>query len=198
MVGCRHILDDCANAILNNKNTVTNLKKLADNQLSFDLQMPLADVNSVETLCLLLKDIPTLSVIINHAGFPPYFFNVPASNSENVLYCEYKDWCSGLQMLSQFKQCAIKCSGWEMIERQYTPQWRNHIIEQCVTDFGINRVMLSSNFPLCLFSHSYQKIWQQYTQLYPLLDNQLSTQLVTHQQRNQLCLENAKHWYKFE
>lgn len=206
VVGCRHILDDCARDILNNKNTVTNLKQLTDNQLSFDLQMQLSDVSAINTLCLILKDIPALTVIINHAGFPPYFSDVPSSKNENALYCEYKNWRYGIKMLSQFKQCAIKCSGWEMIERRYTTTWCNHIIEQCVNDFGINRVMLSSNFPLCLFSHTYQEIWQQYTalsnanwpsQLNAQVGEQLGSRLDKQQQRNQLCLENTKHWYKF-
>lgn len=180
VVGCRHILDNDASEILKHKNTIINLKQLADKQLSFDLQMSLSDVSAIKTLCLLLKNIPTLSVIINHAGFPPYFTEIPQSNSVNALFYKYKNWRAGLQRLSQFKQCAIKCSGWEITERRYSALWCKYIIEQCISDFGMNRVMLSSNFPLCLFSHTYQNIWQQYNQLDP-----------------RLYLENAKHWYKF-
>lgn len=184
VVGCRHILDDAAVDILNHPNTPTNLKALAEHQLSFDLQMPLSDLNSIDKLTQLLAQLPELTVIINHAGFPPYFIKTPIALDSSE---EYSNWLTGLKTLAQFKQCAIKCSGWEMLNRSYSTLWCKLVIEQCITTFGINRVMLSSNFPLCLFSKSYQVLWQYQTQLSKYNPQELA----------KLCLENTKHWYNF-
>ena len=196
VVGCRHILDNCASDILKHKNTAINLEQLAEHQLSFELQMPLNDVNTIKTLCLILKNIPTLSVIINHAGFPPFYTQTSSEDCPN--HNEYNNWLLSIQLLSQLNQCAIKCSGWEMTKRQYTTAWCKNIIEQCIYYFGINRVMLSSNFPLCLFSHSYQEVWQNYASLLNELQQPyLPDKKLNQQQLNQLCFENAKTWYKF-
>jgi len=196
VVGCRHILDDDANDILQNKNTAINLEQLAKKNLSFDLQMPLTNTNAINILCNILQNTPTLSVIINHAGFPPYFTESNITNSTTTTANLYSTWVTNLKKLSTFTQCAIKCSGWEMTERQYTTQWCNHIIIQCIDTFGPKRVMLSSNFPLCLFRDTYQQTWQNYTTC--LNHSQPSKPQFNKQNTlNMLCFENAKHWYKF-
>ncbi|WP_441002747.1 amidohydrolase family protein [Pseudocolwellia agarivorans] len=183
VVGCRHILDDLACDILSHKNTLTNLNILADHQLSFDLQMPLSDLKGIKALTDILQQLPELTIIINHAGSPPYFMkhNISEQNSN------FNHWLKSLETLSQFEHCAIKCSGWEMQNREYNSLWCDNIIAHCVRAFGINRVMLGSNFPLCLFSKSYQEVWQFHSSLTVYNQKQLA----------QLCLENSKHWYKF-
>jgi len=180
IVGCRHILDDSAIKVLNHKNTSTNLKTLSDNQLSFELQMPLSKIDAVTVLSNNLKQLPDLKIIINHAGFPPYIVK------EHTKSTEFTHWLNGLKMLSEFKHCAIKCSGWEMTNRNYDTTWCEQVINSCITIIGINRVMLSSNFPLCLFSKTYPELWQYHFEL-SFNSNQIE----------QLCFENAKYWYKF-
>lgn len=191
VVGCRHILDDTATDILNHNNTRINLKVLSDNNLHFELQMPLSKLTAVGILKGILKELPDLSIIINHGGSPPYFINEEEENiaslkKQNIQSSEFTDWLTGLEILSEFEHCAIKCSGWEMTNRHYKVKWCEQIIHHCITTFGINRVMLSSNFPLCLFSKSYSDVWQYHSEL-PLDKNKIE----------QLCFQNAKHWYKF-
>ena len=180
IVGCRHILDDSAIDILQHKNTHTNLKALSNNQLSFELQMPLSNLDAIAILTHTLKKLPDLTIIINHSGFPPYINN---NNIENV---DFSNWLTGLKILSEFERCAIKCSGWEMINRNYEARWCEQVINTCITTFGINRVMLSSNFPLCLFSKTYPELWQYHSEL-SFNKNKIE----------QLCFKNAKYWYKF-
>ncbi|MEO9507897.1 MAG: amidohydrolase family protein [Nonlabens ulvanivorans] len=183
VVGCRHILDESAVEILQHPNSLMNLKTLSDNQLSFDLQMPLSDTQSVETLTRILKQLPELIVIINHAGSPPYTLDAH-NNSDD----EFNLWLQGLKAFSQFKNCAIKCSGWEMKKRDYHSTWCEAVIDYCINLFTIDRVMLGSNFPLCLFSQNYHDVWQ--------FNSQLAH--YNQQQLEQLCSENTKRWYKFQ
>jgi predicted TIM-barrel fold metal-dependent hydrolase len=152
VVGVRDILDENALAYLSNTQVQMNLEQLAKHQLIFECQMSLVDVPATKQLIKVIKALPTLSIVINHAGFPPEQVNGEA----------WKDWQQSLQWLSNTENVAIKCSGFEMINRQYPANWQQQIIQQCITILGLNKIMLASNFPLCLFKESYQKNWQNY------------------------------------
>ena len=178
VVGIRYILDDDALAILNHENSKNNLALLAENQLSFELQMPLANTAATNKLMALLQAIPDLSLVINHAGSPAY------TDKQN------SSWLQNLKRLAKLPSVYIKCSGYEMADRKYSPLWQQNIIKHCIESFGINRVMLASNFPLCLLSTSYQETWLKNTDL----NNQ--TQLNT-EQLQQLCFSNAQQFYQF-
>ncbi|MGB1262508.1 MAG: amidohydrolase family protein [Cognaticolwellia sp.] len=176
VVAIRHILDDNALAILSDNNSQHNLAILAKNQLSFELQMPLANTGAVGKLIMLLDAIPELSLCINHAGSPTY----------NDRDKDNSSWLQNLKRLAQFPKVYIKCSGYEMADRQYSQQWQQNVIASCIDSFGINRVMLASNFPLCLFHASYQETWLSNAQA---LNNT--------EQLEQLCFSNAHTFYKF-
>lgn len=189
LVGCRYIFDEQAAHLLDNPDVLQNLTQLGRHDLSFDLQMDIAQLESVTRLCQVMAKNPALRVIVNHAGWPPYQgekIDVNANNGQNWL-----NWQKGLGKLGAFKQCAIKCSGWEMSERDYQAPWPQDVIKQCLAAFDINRVMLASNFPLCQFSQTYRGLWQDYLQILQKLglDEKQSKQLLGH---------NALLWYKFD
>jgi L-fuconolactonase len=203
VVGVRDILDDNALEYLSSEQVKANLNQLAKHGLMFELQMPLTNVVSVDLLLEILKSTPELKVIINHAGFPPE--NIPtekyssekrqkdkkASHKKQSILEKQKtawqQWQTALAKLSQSKQCFIKCSGFEMINRQYQSSWQLAVINTCIKHFGIKRVMFASNFPLCLLSKSYQEHWQ----------NMIDIQVFTEDELNNLCYLNAKRIYQF-
>jgi L-fuconolactonase len=144
LIGVRHILDEQAYTILSNHNVQENFVSL--NKVSnfiFELQLPLADESSIKVMPLLLQTIDKnkqLRFIINHAGFPP----VDISNDA------FRLWEQNIQELAKRANIFIKCSGWEMVERQYDMSWFSEVTNFCLNTFSIERVMLASNFPLCL------------------------------------------------
>lgn len=174
VVGVRHILDEQAVEILSHRNTLPNLLLLAGQHLAFECQLSFYDIQGIQALVQLLASLPELKVIINHAGF------VETSTPE-----KWYQWQKSLEMLSFSTQLAVKCSGWEMTDRLFQPDVVYNTSQQCIELLGEHRVMMASNFPLCLFSHSYQSYWQMVCQTLP--PSQLST----------LCYENAMNWYKF-
>lgn len=198
VVGCRHILDEQAFELLSQKTIQINLAHLAKKQLSFDLQMPLTDKKSVQLMAELLTKTPGLRVIIEHAGLPPYIEDSGLSKAGSYLMSSlsnqtnWLEWLSGLKTLSQFEQCAIKCSGWEMIDREFKCYWQQAVIENCISVFGDNRVMLASNFPLTLFTQSYDSLWQGYKGLFELCED------FTEDQYTALTYINAVHWYRLQ
>jgi predicted TIM-barrel fold metal-dependent hydrolase len=178
-VGVRHILDDQALALLSDKQVVDNIHTLNKKGLIFEVQLPLIDNKSVAVLCDVITNNQEMGFIINHAGFPP----------ADITTIEWQDWQNNLTKLSFFHHVAIKCSGWEMTDRHYQAAWLNQNLSVIFSIFGAKRVMLASNFPLCLFSHSnYQAYWQS------ILSSDFS-QALTEQEKSALCYDNALNWY---
>ncbi len=159
LIGVRHILDGQAYDILSNQqaqNNVTCLNEITD--FIFELQLPLVDPSIRKVMPLLIETITQnsqLRFIINHAGFPPK--RAPADLSSD----DWSLWQKNIAELAQCSNVFIKCSGMEMVDRQYEMSWFSQIITYCIHQFSIERVMLASNFPLCLFSkQAYHIYWQ--------------------------------------
>jgi len=183
--GVRHSLDEQALSLLTNKQVQSNFKILNDfakntNQsLVFETHLALSEYASVNVLCEIIGDNSDISFIINHAGFPP----------TDMQTIEWQRWQSNLLKLSMFPHVAIKCSGWEMIDRNYQSTWLNENLAVVFNIFGAKRMMLASNFPLCLFNTgSYQDYWQS-------IISSKFFQALTEQEKSALCNDNALRWY---
>ncbi len=154
-VGVRHILDEQAFQLLSSTNVQNNFHELNKvPRCIFELQLPLCNENIIFAMPLLIKTIAEnnqLSFIINHAGFPP------KANKNR----QWELWQKNIRALAQFNNVFIKCSGMEMVDRQYDMAWFSDVAQFCLASFSHQRVMLASNFPLCLFSKaSYVSYWQ--------------------------------------
>lgn len=168
--GVRHILDEQAFTILASQNAQQNFARL--NQVTdfiFELQLPLADENAIKVMPLLKQSIVAnkqLRFIINHAGFPPTLppptkATLPASQVHpNQVQTKQEPWClwrKHITELAKYPNVLIKCSGWEMADRHYQMSWFSEVTRFCIDSFSINRVMLASNFPLCLLGQKADK-----------------------------------------
>ncbi len=184
-IGVRHILDEQALSLLTNKQVLSNFKILNDfaakmpQDLIFEAQLTLSEQAPVNALCEVINNNPDITFIINHAGFAPV----------NIQTIEWQRWQSNLLKLSIYPHVAIKCSGWEMTDRNYQADWLNKNLVLIFELFGKHKMMLASNFPLCLFSRSsYQDYWQSVV-------NGHFCQALTEQEKNALCYDNALKWY---
>jgi predicted TIM-barrel fold metal-dependent hydrolase len=184
-IGVRHLLDEQALSLLTSEQVLTNLTKLNDTAkqksrpLIFETQLPLAENTFIDALCYLINTNPNITFIINHAGFPP----------TNIHSDEWQHWQSNLLRLAAYSHVAIKCSGWEMTKRQYTQDWLAYNLTTIFEAFGLNRMMMASNFPLCLFSHdSYQSYWHSITENHFF-------QTLSEQEKSALFYNNALRWY---
>jgi len=184
-VGVRHILDDDTLPLLTNKQVLTNFSQLnnaakqQNKTLIFEAQLSLINSTSVSSLCDVINDNANISFIINHAGFPP----------TDIQSVEWQYWQSNLLKLSSYPHVAIKCSGWEMSDRNYNQAWLTQSLTIIFDIFGQNRMLMASNFPLCLFSHnSYQNYW------YSVIESDF-IQALSAQEKSALCYDNALRWY---
>ncbi|OUS32836.1 hypothetical protein A9Q98_00470 [Thalassotalea sp. 42_200_T64] len=172
-IGVRHILDEQAIAILSQPLVLQNLKHLEKQQLIFELQCDCSDNAVIELLVSHLQQVPNLTLVIEHCGMSD-------SNtvSHNLRY--------GLTALANVEHCFIKCSGWEMRDRRWQFEQAILCIDQIIEIFGEHRVMLASNFPLCLFSGEYQQLWQ----------SLLTSGRFSEKTLMALCYQNAKRIYQ--
>lgn len=177
VVGIRHILDEQARQILSSTLTHEHFGLLAEREFSFDAQLPLSDDPAIEQLVELANKHKAMRIIINHAGTPP--------TSNDVTRQE--KWKVNLQKLATSENIAIKLSGWEMTNRTWKLQQIATVIQECIAVMGDSKVMLASNFPLCLFSMSYAELWRSYAAL-----PEISAQTY-----EKISFSNARTWYKF-
>jgi len=172
LVGVRHILDQDAYTLLSNRQVQSNLQQIADHGLVFECQFDATDSPAIEQLVAVLQELPQLALVINHAAFP-------ALHQSN-----FRTWQANIAKLAAFSNLSIKASGWEMVDREYQSADIQQIIDLLLQCFSVNNIMLASNFPLCLFSNSYAKLWQSYSELQ-----------LTRAQKNALMHDNAKRIY---
>ncbi|MFT7412579.1 MAG: L-fuconolactonase [Paraglaciecola sp.] len=175
VVGIRHILDEQAQQILKSELIDQHFALLSEYAFSFDAQLSLADDPAIEQLSQLANKHKAVRIIINHGGAPPVDNDVDSQEK----------WKLNLQKLSQCENVAIKLSGWEMSNRAWQPEHAAKVIQDCIVTFGDTRVMLASNFPLCLLSMSYADLWNTYAAL-----PEISAQCF-----EKITFSNAKNWY---
>lgn len=176
VVGIRHILDEQATSILGSALTHEYFALLADMDFSFDAQLSLLDEHAIDKLFVLANNHKTLRIIINHGGSPPTMNDIDAQ----------KKWQFNLQKLATCENIAIKLSGWEMSNRAWQAQHASAVIQDCIATLGDTRVMLASNFPLCLFSMPYADLWNTYAAL-----PEISTHIL-----KKITFSNAQSWYQ--
>lgn len=116
---------------------VTGLKGLEDAGLTFDLQMY---PEQAEAALEALSATPALTVIIDHALCP---YDPTAEGFER--------WSQATAMMAQRPNTYMKLSGWGM----YQANWAQHgadaigqYIDEIVVEFGTDRVMWGSNYPV--------------------------------------------------
>lgn len=154
VVGVRHIFDDEAVDIVGHPNAMINLQLLAEARLLFETQVYGSDGASVDTIVKVCEANPKLVVILSHCCFAP--------NSTSRL----TKWQNNMKRLSHCSMLYIKASGWEMADREYNEKYIEGTLKYLLTTFGIDRVVLASNFPLTLFNKPYNSLWQQYSELF--------------------------------
>ena len=147
VVGIRYILDDDAARILSSDQVKQNFALLERQGLLFEAQISLGCIESVSALSLMMAEFPQLKVILNHCGMPE------ALNDA---------WMQGVMQLAQYPECYVKCSGWEMFDREWDVEQVKPLIDFVIRQFGLTRVMLASNFPVSELGRSYVDVWKLY------------------------------------
>jgi len=165
-VGVRCIFDDIMLDVSRQSKVLDNMKFLEKMGIIFEFQISVCDDVSTNALINLVSAVPELCVVINHAGLPPLSslssISIPGNTESSNKYGSslWVSWKQNLAFFAKLPNCFIKCSGFEMQDRNYTREHVLKVISFVHTLFGNERLMLASNFPLTLLSTSYSHYWQ--------------------------------------
>lgn len=178
--GLRYIFDDKAKELAENQAVFLNLSLLAKQQYIFELQFEVGCANAIGPVLKLLQALPELKVVLNHVGFAPSHKKTP-----------FLEWQDNIAKLACIENLHIKCSGFEMGNRHYTNEQIRKVIAHCLIHFGQKRLMCASNFPLTLFSCSYQMYWQNIRMAVASMQTSNTPSLM-----EDLCANNAVNFYQ--
>jgi predicted TIM-barrel fold metal-dependent hydrolase len=141
------------NALLQDPRFLAGLKEIARRGLRFDLQLI---PELMEDTANVLAQVPDLQVALCHAGSP-----------HNRSTAGLEAWAKKLALLSTLPNVSCKLSGLGMFDHQWTQQSIAPIVQACMEQFGRDRVMFGSNFPVDSLYSDYAKLFKAMEALVP-------------------------------
>ena len=145
------------NTLIESDAFAQGLKSLQDRGLSFDLQL-LPEL--MAPTAMVLRDTPDLRVALCHAGSP---YDRSADG--------IRSWSEQLIELSALPNIYCKLSGLGMFDHQWETESFLPIVETCLEQFGADRCMFGSNFPVDSLTSTYSRLIEAYRTLIPLSDH---------------------------
>ena len=134
------------NELLTSGDFMAGLQSISDRGLSFDLQI-IPELS--ETCAAVLSQFPKLQVVLCHAG-SPYNRTAEGLNS----------WARDLNHLSKLPNVSCKLSGLGMFEHNWTQSSVTPIVTTVMNQFGPERVMFGSNFPVDSLSSTFDELFR--------------------------------------
>jgi len=141
------------NDLLDNPAFTKGLYAAAARGLSFDLQLI---PELMPRMAEVLAQVPDLRVALCHAGSPH------DRSTEGL-----GQWAENLRHLSALPNVWCKLSGLGMFDHDWTPTKIKPIVHQVLAQFGADRVMFGSNFPVDSLSSDYHTLSNAYRDLIP-------------------------------
>ena len=159
------------NDLLDNPKFVDGLRLAGARGLSFDLQLiPELMGKTAEAL----RQAPETQIALCHAGSPH------DRSSEGLTA-----WADALLELSVLPNVTCKLSGLGMFDHNWETASIQPIVEECLAQFGSERLMFGSNFPVDSLYSNYEKI---VTAFKDILPKSVHTQVFE---------SNARSFYRF-
>ncbi|MCV2870279.1 amidohydrolase family protein [Defluviimonas sp. WL0002] len=141
------------NALLDDPRFAAGLRAVGERGLSFDLQLI---PELYERMARVLDAAPGTAIALCHAGSP--HDRSPAG---------LRDWASRLRLLSDRPQITCKLSGLGMFDHDWSTESIRPVVETCLEQFGPDRCMFGSNFPVDSLYSDYAHVVAAYESLVP-------------------------------
>ena len=141
------------NALLDSSEFLAGLQNAGQRGLSFDLQLI---PELMEKTAKVLAKAPETKIALCHAGSPH------DRTSEGLVV-----WANRLRNLSTLDHVSCKLSGLGMFDHNWQTENFRPIVETVLDQFGPDRVMFGSNFPVDKLYSDYAKLSAAYRKLIP-------------------------------
>ena len=140
------------NKLLTNPKFLKGLNIICERKLTFDLQLI---PELMELISPILKKVPNLDIVLCHAGSP-----------YNLTKMGLEDWSDRLKDLSNQSNIFCKLSGLGMFDHNWTKNTITPIVQTVLNQFGAERVMFGSNFPVDSITSSYNELISAYEEIF--------------------------------
>ncbi|MBO9465652.1 amidohydrolase family protein [Tropicibacter sp. R15_0] len=141
------------NDLLDNPRFLDGLRLVGQRNLSFDLQLI---PELMDQTAHVLEQAPDTKIALCHAGSPH------DRTREGLV-----DWSTKLHSLSALPQVTCKLSGLGMFQHNWTVDDVRPIIETCLDQFGPDRCMFGSNFPVDSLYSDYATVFHAHRAIVP-------------------------------
>ncbi|KIC41958.1 amidohydrolase [Ruegeria sp. ANG-R] len=146
------------NALLKDPAFLAGLKQLGTRGLSFDLQL-LPEL--MDQAADVLAQAPETRIALCHAGSP--HDRTPQG---------LQRWADELTALSSQQQVYCKLSGLGMFDHNWSTASVAPIVSNCLSQFGAERCMFGSNFPVDSLTSTYKDVVSRHQELIPSLNQE--------------------------
>lgn len=127
---------------------ISSLKVLADRGMRFDLQIfPHQITHAVRVM----EKVPDLGVVLDHAGM-----------WVDRSFSGWQEWKSGLRTLAGLRNTCVKLSGLGKFDPNWTIESLRVLVFEVIEQFGADRVMFASNYPIERRHAGYVELWRSF------------------------------------
>ena len=137
--------------LLDNPIWIENLSRIAEYDLSFDLQLIPSQISKAREIFV---EIPELKVALCHCGSP---FD---QSDEGLSF-----WKTQIKKLAELPNIYCKISGFGMFDHEWTVDSIRPIIINVIDIFTPERCMFGSNFPVEKLHADYHAVWNAYMEI---------------------------------
>lgn len=175
-LGFRLMIQDMPDeTIVLKENYIEALRYFAEKEVPIDL---LFVHHQLPTVIQLLDKVPNLRGVIDHIGKP------------DIANQRFEPWKNEMREIAKHKNIYCKLSG--MVTEADHDNWKKDdfstYIQYILDEFGLDRVMFGSDWPVCLLAGSYDDVVS-------VLEHALPKN-ISESDLNKLFGENAKRFYK--
>ncbi len=145
--GVRHILQAEPKGFMIDSKFVKGINQLSKSDLSFDI---LIHESQLKEACELIRLLPEMRLVIDHIGKP------------DIKHKSYNQWKNYMKIISNYDHVYVKLSG--MVTEASWQEWKMDdlkiYVDFCLEQFGPERLMFGSDWPVCLLAGSYEQVYQ--------------------------------------
>ena len=145
------------NDLLDNPAFVAGLKEAGARGLSFDLQLI---PELMEKTARVMEQASDTKIALSHSGSPH-------DRSREGL----AQWAAAMKNLSALPNVHCKLSGLGMFEHDWTTKSIKPIVDEVLAQFGSDRLMYGSNFPVDKLYSDYDRLMTAFKELVPISDH---------------------------
>lgn len=143
--GFRHIIQAESDGFMMDETFIRNVNKLQLHQFSYDI---LIYEHQLSETIKFVKRLPEVQFVVDHIGKPV------------IKESSFNDWAIKMKQLARYQNVHVKLSG--MVTEADWDFWQKKdfepYLETCLEQFGADRLMIGSDWPVCLLAAEYEEV----------------------------------------